>query len=513
MRIPNGEGTMTDLNLSMFRAYDIRTHADDLSLENAERLARAEARYFREQLGARKIVLARDARLSGPRYLEVGVRVFEECGFEVLVNPRVSSTCLFYYTCMRHPDAAGIIYGASHNPSADTGQKIVGPDLQPIADGVGVNGGLQEIRRLYEADDGGTNAGTGRIRIVDYFDDYVAYSMKLAGVRPGDLDGCRILQEFLCGAAGPEFTAAFSQAGATLKSRNVIPDGHFPLGAPNPVKPEVIAPGLEVLRKGDFHFGMFFDGDGDRLDFLTPDGTQLGPGFNFAAILGELRQVFPDCDAPRVYADIKANPLAVIRMAQSGLGVHVIRNGHSQIKEALRKNWPRQMLGAVEESAHYYINAPLDGKTYPTENTLFYGLLSARHWHQNPQVYADLLEFQSATFREREWSYYFPGDKPRASALDRIERAFRSEGGSSMDRTEDGMDMEATLIRVGLPFVIDATTEIPDRWVQIAQRISQSENGLARWEVTASTAELRDDAVATIDGLVKEYGAGEKYVG
>ena len=82
-----------------------------------------------------------------------------------------------------------------------------------------------------------------------------------------------------------------------------------------------------------------------------------------------------------------------------------------------------------------------------------------------------------------------------------------------MDRTEDGMDMEATLIRIGLPFVVDASTAVPADWIQIAQRISQSENGLARWEVTASTAALRDEAVQTIDSLVKEYGAGEKYVG
>lgn len=504
---------MTELNLSMFRAYDIRTPAKNLSLELAERLARAEAKYFREQLGAKKIVLARDARLSGAGYLELGVRVFQESGFEVLVNPDVSSTCLFYYSCMRNPEAAGIIYGASHNPSGDTGQKIVGPGLQPIADGVGPNNGLQEIRRLYESGEELSGEKNGRARLVDYFHDYVDYSMNLAGVGPGDLKGCRILQEFLSGAAGPEFTHAFTLAGATLKSRNFIPDGNFPLGAPNPVIPAVIAPGVEDLRSGDYHFGMFFDGDGDRFDLLTPDGTQLGPGFNFAAILGEIRDVFPECKAPHVYADLKANPLSVIRMAKSDLGVHVVRNGHSQIKEALRQRWPDQMLGAVEESAHYYLNFPLDGQTYPTENTLFFGLLSARHWHQNPQIYAELIELQKETFREREWGHYFPEDSARSNALERVEREFGARGGSSMKQTEDGMDMEATLIRIGLPFVIDASTPIPESWIQIAQRISQSENGLARWEVTASTAELRSEAVESIEGFVKEYGAGEKYVG
>ena len=40
-----------DLNLSMFRAYDIRTPAAFLSPEFARRLAEAEAMYFREVLG------------------------------------------------------------------------------------------------------------------------------------------------------------------------------------------------------------------------------------------------------------------------------------------------------------------------------------------------------------------------------------------------------------------------------------------------------------------------------
>ena len=40
------------LNLSMFRAYDIRTPSSLLTPELAERLARAEAFYIREVLGA-----------------------------------------------------------------------------------------------------------------------------------------------------------------------------------------------------------------------------------------------------------------------------------------------------------------------------------------------------------------------------------------------------------------------------------------------------------------------------
>ena len=57
---------MSDLNLSMFRAYDIRTPAALLTDELAIRLARAEAVYFRESLGASGVLLAHDARITGP---------------------------------------------------------------------------------------------------------------------------------------------------------------------------------------------------------------------------------------------------------------------------------------------------------------------------------------------------------------------------------------------------------------------------------------------------------------
>ena len=47
------------LNLSMFRAYDIRTPSSLLTAELAQRLARAEACYFRDVLGAPGVITSR----------------------------------------------------------------------------------------------------------------------------------------------------------------------------------------------------------------------------------------------------------------------------------------------------------------------------------------------------------------------------------------------------------------------------------------------------------------------
>ena len=134
------------LNLSMFRAYDIRTPSSLLTPELAERLARAEAFYIRAVLGAPGVVVAHDVRRTGPQYLTVTIDAFRAAGLDVVYLPGASSTSYFYHAAMRHPRFAAVIVGASHNPSGDTGQKILGQGVRPIAQGIGPEGGLDRIK-------------------------------------------------------------------------------------------------------------------------------------------------------------------------------------------------------------------------------------------------------------------------------------------------------------------------------------------------------------------------------
>ncbi|MGZ3390354.1 MAG: phosphoglucomutase, partial [Isosphaeraceae bacterium] len=103
------------LNLSMFRAYDIRTPSSLLTPELAERLARAEAFYIREVLWAPGVVVAHDARRTGPQYLTVTIDAFRAAGLDVAYLPGASSTSYFYYAAIRHLQFAAVIVGASHN--------------------------------------------------------------------------------------------------------------------------------------------------------------------------------------------------------------------------------------------------------------------------------------------------------------------------------------------------------------------------------------------------------------
>ena len=240
---------MDDLNLLMFRAYDIRTPSALLTDVLAARLARAEAVYFRESLGVSGVVVAHDARLAGPRYLELAADEYARAGLTVVVVPGVCSTSEFYFAAMRHPAMAGVMFGASHNPAGDTGQKILGPGVRPIAAHIGPEGGLDRVRELYVS---GVSASSARGRIVAYNPtrEYIAYSMGIAGVEPDSLWRLKVCHDYLNGAAGREMMLAFEMAGADLTPLHFTADGHFPLGDPNPVKPAVVREGLEALRAG-----------------------------------------------------------------------------------------------------------------------------------------------------------------------------------------------------------------------------------------------------------------------
>jgi phosphomannomutase len=503
---------MSELNLSMFRAYDIRTPSAALTPELAGRLARAEAVYFREALGVAGVVLAHDARSTGPAYLTIAASAYRDAGLEVIVLPGVSTTSLFYFGAMRFPEFAAVMVGASHNPAGDTGQKILGPMVAPIARAIGARGGLDRIRELYIEGASYRAPHAGPIRACELIAEYLDFSQHLAGVAPGGLKGLGVLQDYLFGAAGREMMLAFDRAGADLTPLHFAADGAFPLGDPNPVKPSVIAPGLAALRASRARVAMFFDGDGDRIDIYRGDGTYIASSFVYAAILPEIRKRFPG-PGLGVFADLKSNPLAVIEMARCGLSVDVIRNGHSQIKQSLIDDGTR--IGAAEESAHFYEAFALPGRPgrFCTENTLYLALLVARVWGEHPERFDGLIEIQETTARAREWGYKFPNDARRADALDAVQTNFERAGARAMSRMKNGMDLEATLMRRGLPFDVDAHTRLAPDWIQVCQRVSQSEDGLARWEVVGATPDLVSQAKREIAACVEPHGAGEEYKG
>lgn len=501
----------TNLNLGMFKTYDIRTKQQNLTPALKERLYNAVAVYYRDVMKATSIVIGRDARLYVPEVAEGLTYYFRKAGITVYFNPLPISTCQFYYNCMMHRESAGIMVTASHNPGEYVGMKLLSPNVCPIAYGCGPEGGIAKIKELFLADAKIEGDAKGKLVIINHLESFIDYSMKLAGVAPDSLKGLKVMLEFLNGSAGAEISLAFQKAGADIESSHPVPNGFFPIGDPNPIIESSIAPTRKAMKEGDFDLGFCFDGDGDRLDLMNAQGEQIVPGLNMAIILPHLMEIYGGKKMD-VYADVKAIPISLCEIAKTGAKVHIIRNGHSFIKEKLRANCDNGYFTAEEESAHYYMNFPFaiedETKGYAAvENTLFFALLSARCFKENPEAYKKAEALQNSIHRYREWPLHCEAAPEKMPELmEKVEEAMKKEGALIIKDMDDGSDLDATLMRFNLPVVFDKNSSLEGKaWAQVAQRISRSEDAMCRWEVVSNDPKECERLNAIVRLIADQY--------
>jgi phosphomannomutase len=68
-------------------------------------------------------------------------------------------------------------------------------------------------------------------------------------------------------------------------------------------------------------------------------------------------------------------------------------------------------------------------------------------------------------------------------------------------------------LRQGLTFDVNEATRLESEWFQVSQRVSQSEDRLARWEVVGARPDLVEQAKREIAACVGQFGAGVEYQG
>lgn len=505
---------MEELNLGMFKPYDIRTKMEKLTPQLLKRLSLSVALYYKEVLGVKSVLIGRDARLNAPVVANNLVEALRSLGVDVLLNPLPISTCQFYYSCMRHRESGGIMVTASHNPGSYIGLKLMAEDVFPLAYGCGKEGGIKKIKEIFlSSPDPVPSPNKGKLTVVNYLEDFISYSMGLAGVKEGDLSGQKILLEFLNGSAGSEVALAFQRAGAEVEVMDVIPDGFFPKGDPNPIIESSIAPSRKAMKEGDFDFGFCFDGDGDRLDLMYKDGSQIVPGLNMALIAENVMEIFHG-KKKEFYADVKAIPTSLVLMANNGTNIHIIRNGHSFIKAKLRENCEKGYFGSEEESAHYYLNFPYDiddeSKGYASvENTLFFALLTARCYKEKPEEYEKAYKIGKSIYREREWPLHFEAAPEKMEdIMAEVEERMKSLGATVIKTMDDGDSLDATLMRFNLPLSFDSSTTLEGKvWCQVAERISRSEDAMCRWEVVSNSKEECERLNGEVRKIADKYVA------
>jgi phosphoglucosamine mutase len=214
-----------------------------------------------------RVVIGKDTRLSGymlETALAAGICAM---GGRVMLCGPVPTPAVAHLTQSMRADA-GVVISASHNPFADNGIKIFGPDGFKLPDA-----DEAEIERLMESSElerlRPTGANIGRAERIE--DARGRYTVFCKNTFPKDLtlDGMRVVVDAAHGAAYRMAAQVFSELGATVTALGVRPNGrniNHNVGALHP--DHVIA----EVRKQNAQIGIALDGDADRVILVDERG-------------------------------------------------------------------------------------------------------------------------------------------------------------------------------------------------------------------------------------------------
>ncbi|MDY0287984.1 MAG: hypothetical protein RBR15_04075 [Sphaerochaeta sp.] len=501
---------------NLFKAYDIRSKQSNFDEETSNGLCHAIAYYMLHDVKTKSVVLARDSRLGGEALMQTALDIFVQSGLTVYLEANPIGSCQFYYACMQHPESGGVMITASHNPGTYLGMKIVAKDVESVSLESGPEGGLGKIEFYYEKPLLANKRKGGAIIPLNLMDQFIDYSMRLAGVPSGSLEGLPVVCDFLHGSYGAAVSRALTQCGVQGVYRHLVPNGNFPAGDPNPGSDASMRTTLSYLQENPFDLCFAYDGDGDRMDLIYK-GSQLTPSFVMSVIASEVASMFApyfgkeaESFEPTFLFDIKASPTVLLKSVMQGRKIALVQNGHSFIKSALLKGREQHVLAAVEESAHYYLQFPQsvgvwDSPKFSTENTLFYTLLVLKAYITDPARFDEAKRLQQSTWRAREWSVMVKEAGKRIALQSEIEELLFKMGASKVTENEQGESLGAALYRFNLPLHYDADALLKSPWFQVFQRVSQSEDALLRWEVLASDEKIGSRVFEEIAKVQQRY--------
>ncbi len=332
------------LNPTIFRAYDIRGVVDvDLDESIYTRLGQAVGTIFVRQ-GRRRIAVARDARLSSPRFHAALIGGLRSTGMDVVDIGQVP-TPVMYFAVEHLGLDAGAIVSASHNPPAYNGLKLrrshptFGSEPLLSAD-------VQEVGRV--ALTGNFASGSGTLTQTDVSDAYVASVCRLlpfAGKRP------KVVLDGGNGVGGPISLRTYQALGLDVVPLFIEPDGTFPNHHPDPLKPENLQHLIAAVQAHGADVGVALDGDGDRLGVVDGDGQIIFADRYLIALATYLL----DQRKGHVVFDVKCS--AVLPQAITALGGTPVmwRTGYSNISTKMREL--NAVLGG-ELSGHTFATYP-----------------------------------------------------------------------------------------------------------------------------------------------------------
>ena len=314
----------------IFKAYDIRGVVGRTLTEDTVRLiGRAlgseilerAARGLMPQRERQAAAVGRDGRLSGPSLAAALMEGMRSTGVDV-IDIGMVSTPVSYFAAHRLGCANAVSVTGSHNPPDYNGLKMV-------LGGMTLSGeDIQGLRRRIEA--GQFASGRGSYAAKDIVPDYldrIVKDVKLS--RP-----MRIAIDCGNGVAGATAGELYRRLGCEVIELYCDVDGNFPNHHPDPSRPENLVELMAAVRDRHAELGLAFDGDGDRLGVVTPDGQII---YADRQLMLFAKDVLSRNPGAKIVYDVKCSRHVAPWVSKHGGVPSLWKTGHSLIKARMKE--------------------------------------------------------------------------------------------------------------------------------------------------------------------------------
>ncbi|HEY4070427.1 MAG TPA: phosphoglucosamine mutase [Sphingomicrobium sp.] len=303
------------------------TNSEPMTAETALRVGQAAGTHFLRGDHRHRVVIGKDTRLSGYMMESAMVAGFTSVGMDVVLLGPMPTPAVAMLTRSMRADI-GVMISASHNPFADNGIKLFGPDGYKLSDDVerAIEKRLEQPPKLAKSE----MIGRAR-RIDDARGRYVQFA-KDTFPEHLRLDGLKVVIDCANGAAYHVAPDALWELGAEVIALGVKPDGlniNDKCGSTHPqlMQEAVVAAGADI--------GLALDGDADRLIVADEKGQPVD-GDQLMALIALGLKARGALKGDAVVATVMSNLGLERKLGDAGLKLLRTKVGDRYVLEEMR---------------------------------------------------------------------------------------------------------------------------------------------------------------------------------
>ena len=305
------------------------TNTEPMTAQTALCVGMAAGAHFMRGDHRHRVVIGKDTRLSGYMMESAMVAGFTSVGMDVVLLGPMPTPAVAMLTRSMRADL-GVMISASHNPFADNGIKLFGPDGYKLSDEdeQAIEKRLADKPRLAKSEEIGRarRIDDARGRYVQFAKDTFPEHLRL--------DGLKVVVDCANGAAYHVAPDALWELGAEVIPLGVAPNGtniNDRCGSTHPqaMQEAVVASGADI--------GLALDGDADRM-LVCDEKGRLVDGDQLMALIALGLQARGALKGGALVATVMSNLGLERKLEEAGLRMIRTKVGDRYVLEEMRKS-------------------------------------------------------------------------------------------------------------------------------------------------------------------------------